>query len=85
VQVAQERWRANHTAYTELADLGWTADSTEGYYRLRMEETSAGGFLATAEPQPEGPQQDDACGIFAIDQRGPVLTTDYADDACWRR
>lgn len=85
VQVAQERWRANHPAYADLADLGWTADSTEGYYQLRMEQTSAGSFLATAEPQPDGPQRDDACGMFAIDQRGPVLTIDYANDACWRR
>ncbi len=85
VQVAQERWRANHTAYASLADLGWTARSTEGYYRLRMEETSAGSFIATATPQSGGPQRDDACGMFAIDQRGPVLTTDYADGACWRR
>lgn len=85
VQIAQERWRANHPAYASLADLGWTARSTEGYYRLRMEETSAGGFIATAMPQSDGPQRDDACGVFAIDQRGPVLATDYADGACWRR
>jgi type IV pilus assembly protein PilE len=85
VQVAQERWRANHTAYADLADLGWTERSTEGYYQLRMEQTSAGSFLATAAPQPEGPQQDDTCGMFAIDQRGPVLAIDYADGACWRR
>lgn len=85
VQLAQERWRANHTAYADLADLGWTARSTEGYYSLRMEQTSTGGFLATAAPQADGPQQADACGMFAIDQRGPVLTTDYADATCWQR
>ncbi|MBI5462886.1 MAG: prepilin-type N-terminal cleavage/methylation domain-containing protein [Gammaproteobacteria bacterium] len=86
VQVAQERWRANHPAYASLADLGWTEGvSTEGYYRLRIGQVSAGSFLATAEPQTDGPQQNDECGVFAIDPRGPVLATDYADDACWRR
>lgn len=86
VQVAQERWRANHPAYASLTELGWTESaSTEGYYRLRVVQVSAGSFVATAQPQSDGPQQDDECGVFAIDQRGPVLATEYADDACWRR
>ena len=86
VQVAQERWRANHAAYASLAELGWTESiSTDGHYRLSVEQATAGSFLATAEPQPEGSQQDDACGVFAIDQRGPVLSTEYAEGACWRR
>lgn len=85
VRVAQEKWRANHSAYGELAELGWTDDaSTEGYYQLRMLEYSAGAFFAIAEPLPGGPQQDDTCGVFAIDQRGPVFEG-YAEAACWRR
>ena len=85
VQIAQERWRANHTTYADLDELGWTDSSIEGYYQLRLEQATAGSFLATAEPLSDGPQQGDACGIYALDQRGPVLATDYADGACWRR
>lgn len=85
VRAAQEKWRANHPSYAELTELGWTdAVSTEGYYQLRLLESSAAAFFALAEPQPDGPQQDDPCGVFAIDQRGPVFEG-YADAACWRR
>lgn len=85
VQVAQEQWRANHPEYAALADLvGVAAQSAEGYYELRVLRQSAAGFLATAEPRADGPQQDDACGVFALDQRGPVYEA-YAEAACWRR
>lgn len=86
VQVAQEKWRASHTAYATLADLGWaTGVSLDGHYRLRLTQRSASGFMLTARPAPDGPQQGDSCGTFAIDQRGPVMTAHYADAACWRR
>jgi len=85
VQVAQERWRANHTTYADLDALGWSDTSTEGHYQLRLEQISAGSFFATAEPHADGTQVGDACGTFALDQRGPVVTTEYADGACWRR
>ncbi|HEY9199289.1 MAG TPA: type IV pilin protein [Gammaproteobacteria bacterium] len=85
VQVAQEQWRANHSEYAALADLDWIGElSVDGYYRLRLSRQSAAGFLALAEPRTGGPQQDDACGVFAIDQRGPVHEG-YAAAACWRR
>lgn len=83
MQVAQEQWRANHPEYAALEDLaGVAADSAEGHYALRVLRHSAAGFLATATPQDV--QQDDACGVFALDQRGPVHEG-YADAACWRR
>lgn len=83
ILVAQEQWRANHPEYAALADLvGVGARSAEGHYALSMQRHSAAGFLATATPQ--GAQADDACGVFALDQRGPVHEG-YADAACWRR
>ncbi len=85
LQVAEERWRASHSSYASLAELSWADTSTEGYYRLRVEQISAAGFFASAEPVDDGPQHDDECGTYALDQRGPVLTNEYADDACWRR
>ncbi len=85
LQLAEERWRANHGSYASLDELSWSDISTEGHYRLRVEQISAAGFLASAEPLGDGAQHDDACGTYALDQRGPVLTNDYADAACWRR
>lgn len=85
LRVAQERWRANHTAYADLRELGYADTSQDGYYRLRVLERSAAGFLAIAQPRADGPQHGDACGTYAVDQRGPLLTGGYAGAACWRR
>ncbi|MFN2308483.1 MAG: type IV pilin protein [Gammaproteobacteria bacterium] len=86
LQLAQEKWRANHAEYARLDELGWAdATSLDGHYRLHLRERSASGFLATAQPRPAGPQQHDVCGEFALDQRGPVFAPEYADATCWRR
>lgn len=85
VRVAQERWRANHTAYADLHELGYADTSADGYYRLRVLECSAAGFLAIAQPHADGPQRGDACGTYAVDQHGPLLSNGYADATCWRR
>lgn len=85
VQIAQERWRANHTSYASLDELGLAATSADGHYQLSLDELTAGSYIAIAQPSADGPQHDDECGSFALDQRGPVLTIDYADDTCWRR
>lgn len=85
VQVAQEQWRANHPHYAALDDLDWIGESSaEGYYRLRVPQRSAGSFLAVAEPRRDGPQRDDSCGAFAVDQNGPVYEG-YAEATCWQR
>lgn len=85
VRVAQERWRANHTVYADLHELGYADTSPDGYYRLRVLERSAAGFLAIAQPHADGPQRGDACGTYAVDQHGPLLSNGYADATCWRR
>jgi type IV pilus assembly protein PilE len=35
-QLAQERFRANHSAYGDLAEIGMRATSTAGYYTLQV-------------------------------------------------
>ncbi|MBU1190838.1 MAG: prepilin-type N-terminal cleavage/methylation domain-containing protein [Gammaproteobacteria bacterium] len=86
IRVAQEKWRASHTSYASLDDLGWSSGtSLEGHYQLRLSEHSASGFMLIAQPVTGGPQQDDRCGSFALDQRGPVMTGTYAGADCWRR
>jgi type IV pilus assembly protein PilE len=85
MQLAQERWRADKLSYASgLAELGWnSAESRESYYRLRVDHADATGFLVTA--QPLGVQQDDACGVFAVDESGPTFRDGFADQDCWRR
>jgi type IV pilus assembly protein PilE len=84
VQLAQERWRAEHLSYTaDLSALGSTSSkSPDGYYRLRV-QADAAGFFVTAEPV--GVQQADSCGTFALDESGPHYAEGFADRTCWRR
>jgi type IV pilus assembly protein PilE len=96
MQMAQEKWRANHTVYAAALmgencgdgdaanDSGLCIPSTseQGYYTLAITAASATGFTGTASPQ--GSQSRDSCGTFAIDQDGPV-TAGYANAECWKR
>ncbi|TCK19138.1 type IV pilus assembly protein PilE [Thiogranum longum] len=85
LQLAQQRWRADNPAYASRTDmLGWSdGQSTEGYYQLQVESSDAGDYLGKATPQ--GAQQSDDCGVFAINSQGPVETSPYAGPACWNR
>jgi type IV pilus assembly protein PilE len=85
VQLAQERWRALNFSYAPaLSALGWaTADSPDGYYRLRINNADDSGFTVTARPV--GVQQSDSCGVFAVDEQGPDYSAGFADEGCWRR
>ena len=90
LQLNQEKWRANHIAYTtSLASLGMSTDSHEEFYNLSIlsmtPTVAATAFIATAVPKSGTDQATDKCGTFAIDQNGPNGTGTYADvDGCWR-
>jgi type IV pilus assembly protein PilE len=49
-QLAQERWRANQTAYGNLGDIGVATTSSAGHYQLQVTSSSATGYelLASA-------------------------------------
>jgi len=85
VQLAQERWRSRNPGYTQsLAELGWASPtSSEGYYQLRMQQAGAASYRILAQPQ--GVQQRDSCGVFAITANGPDYSEGYADPDCWNR
>ncbi len=90
IQLAQARYRAGNSAYARsLRELGWAADvvdSTDGYYRLRLEPVQGSGnaYLAVAEPNPATDQRHDACRRFVLDQNGPDLVNSTAA-RCWAR
>lgn len=93
IQLAQEKWRANHTTYTNaLSDLGFTAESgvfysPDNYYTLAVSGTpDATSYKFTATPNGFS---DSDCAIFVVDQNGKVVTGTYnsktaADENCWK-
>jgi len=85
IQLAQERWRADHPAYAAtVEELEWVSvESDDGYYRVRILEADASDFLALAEPT--GVQRADICGSYAIRSNGPAYHYGYAGPSCWNR
>lgn len=83
VQMEQEKWRADNTAYTStLADLGLTASSVDGHYTIAITAADATGF--TAQATGTGSQSGDpACGVMTLTQAGANTTA--APDACWKK
>lgn len=90
IQLAQEKWRANHDSYTTtLSNLGFSTanipSSGTAYYQIAVSAASGTGFTATATAQSAGGQNNDtaggvSCTPLTINQNGPVLTTQAA---CW--
>ena len=48
VQMAQERWRANHATYATLAQLGLLATSPSGHYTVTVAAVAAHGYEISA-------------------------------------
>lgn len=86
LQLDEAAWRNKDWDYATLEELNRPAAlSFDGYYQLQLPTRSEAAFLALAVPLDSGPQSDDSCGTFAIDQDGPVFSEGYADAACWGR
>ena len=83
LQLEQEKWRSSDTDYATLAEIGMPAspgNSTDGYYTISITANTAGTYAAQA--QPVGAQSEDHCGVFAVNQNGPIYTG-FADQKCW--
>ncbi len=85
LQLAQEKWRIHHPRYGTLNELGLRARSPDGYYAISITGNTAAGYGATAVPVVDGPQAQDSCGTFAVNQEGPDHRATYADARCWKR
>lgn len=81
LQLAQEKWRANHTTYGAKSDLGITV-SPDGYYAVN-DFTNVGAATYTVTASPNG-FTDSKCGTLGINQDG-VKTETGSDTAanCW--
>ena len=93
VQMAQERFRADHSSYGSLADIGVPATSSGGYYTLTMASASDTGFAVQASAG--GTQTSDttcrtlklivdgANVSYASGPDGDVANTGAANKKCW--
>lgn len=85
VQQAQERWRADHTAYApDLASLRLAASAAAGY-RIEIDAASAHGYLATATAG----WRDSGCTTLSLGlQDGQIVhgsTGAAPPRTCWNR
>ena len=79
-QLAQERHRANHRSYGELAEIGVRATSLSGYYTLQVAASSSDGYelVATAT----GRQAHDAtCQTLRLSVAGAGVVYASGPDA----
>ncbi|TVP81510.1 type IV pilin protein [Thioalkalivibrio sp.] len=85
LRMAQERWRANNTSYTNnIVDLvGVGAESPEGRYDLEIvaDSADATSFELTATKRSDGGLADAKCPSLTLTyERGEVTT---GPDGCW--
>ncbi len=79
VQLAEEKWRANHTSYGSSADINISV-SPDGYYAINYSGIGANSYTITAVPG----FTDAKCGSLGIDQAGTKSNagTDSVQN-CW--
>lgn len=82
-QMAQEKYRANHTTYgTTIASIGIDASSPDGYYTVAVTAGDATSYTLTAAPG----FTDSKCGTLGIDQAGAKTVTGSDTVAnCWQK
>lgn len=96
VQQAQERWRSNHSSYTDqLSDLGLSATSSSGHYTIALGSATATGYTVTATGKSSSSQAADSCSVLGTKLASGSLTyagceacstpTFTATNPCWSR
>lgn len=77
LSLAEEKWRANNIAYTgTLSNLG-SSSSPEGYYTLSVVSWTTTSYLLQATRNASGPQNNDGCGNYRINQNGVKTLLSY--------
>jgi type IV pilus assembly protein PilE len=82
LQLAQEKWRANNSAYTSniVADLGFPdTNSPNNYYTMSI-AVGASGASYTISADPKGIQAPDTdCDPISIDENGDLSPADCGE------
>ena len=94
-QLAQERYRANHRSYGELAAIGVRATSLSGHYTIEVAASAADGYelVATATGRQA---RDTSCRTLRLAVAGGSVVYASGPDAatsnpaavnrkCWNR
>lgn len=87
LQLAQERWRGNHTTYGTLLELGIAATTSAGRYTIAVNTPTALGYTATATAIAGSSQIADtasgvSCAVLTVNQDVPVFSP-AGQVACW--
>ncbi|SCK18864.1 type IV pilin protein [Vogesella sp. LIG4] len=80
VQLAQEKYRGNNTAYSSSqASLGLTSSSPQGYYTISITTATSSTYAALAVINASSAQAKDSCNNLTINQDG----FPSSNDSCW--
>ena len=85
-QLAQEKWRANNTSYSNsLSDIGVSTSSPDGHYTVAVSGTpTATTYTILATPSGF---TDSECGVFAANENGKTTSSTQTTTAkvqeCW--
>lgn len=72
VQIAQERWRAGHSRYGTLEEIGVSAATSGGHYVVSIENADENGYDALAVAT--GTQARDAdCRVLRLRMQGATV------------
>ena len=86
IQLNQEKWRANNSSYTTLANVWSGTASLDGFYTLTV-TSAANTYTITATADGSGLQANDAkCNSFTLDQSNEQKSYDSSavlTTGCW--
>lgn len=78
IQLAEEKWRANHTTYDSLANIGVASTSDQAYYTLDVASATGTGYTATATAASGTSQTSDTgCTAMTVTVNGALSPTYY--------
>lgn len=98
VQLAQEKWRANHTGYGAASDMGLPKASEKGYYTINIPAGSntSTGYQVTAAAGTSSQAADSGCATLTVTVSSALTPTYYGpvvsgqpglyygpNDTCW--
>jgi type IV pilus assembly protein PilE len=87
LQLAQEKWRGNHSTYTEtLSNIGISANSPDNYYTIAITVGSASGtaYIATATAKTGTSQTKDTdCTTMTLTVAAGTPNGAYTPAVCW--
>ena len=88
IQLAEEKWRANNSAYGSLTDLGLSDPftSANNHYSVTITTVSTppSTYVATAMPTGVQATADTLCPSFIVTHTGISAVQSYID-SCWNR